>query len=93
MTDEKFKNLNVISGKWKSLIIYNLSSGRKRFTHLLRLTCGISQKVLYENLKDLEKHDLIGKEFFYEYPPRVEYFLTGKGYNYAKLINKFQMLE
>ena len=80
MTAEEFKSLNVINGKWKSLIIYNLSDGRKRFTHLLRLTSGISQKVLCENLKDLENDNLIGKEYFYEYPPRVEYFLTNKGY-------------
>ena len=74
MTAEEFKSLNVINGKWKSLIIYNLSDGRKRFTHLLRLTSGISQKVLCENLKDLENDNLIGKEYFYEYP---QYPLSG----------------
>ena len=92
MTAEEFKSLNVINGKWKSLIIYNLCDGRKRFTHLLRLTSGISQKVLCENLKDLENDNLIGKEDFYEYPPRVEYFLTNKGYKYAKLLKEFQKL-
>ena len=80
-------------GNWEGYnTYYNLYDGRKRFTHLLRLTSGISQKVLCENLKDLENDNLIGKEYFYEYPPRVEYFLTNKGYKYAKLLKEFQKL-
>ena len=92
MINEKSKALNIISGKWKALIICNLSDGRKRFTSLQKITNGISQKVLTENLKELEENNLINKEYFYEFPPRVEYFLTSEGYKYAKLLKEFELL-
>lgn len=86
------KNFQPIRGKYKSSIIYNLSTGRKRFTALQRSIGEISHKVLNEKLKELEKDNLINKEYFFEYPPRVEYFLTSKGYEYAKLIKQFEIL-
>ena len=92
MTEEKLNNLNFINNKWKSLIIYNLYSGSKKFTYLLNLSPTISQCALCENLKELEIDNLIIKKYFYEYPPRVEYFLTSKGYEYAKLIKEFEKL-
>lgn len=92
MAEEKLNNLNFINNKWKSLIIYNLYSGSKKFTYLLNLSPSISQSVLCENLKELEIDNLIIKKHFYEYPPRVEYFLTSKGYEYAKLIKEFEKL-
>ena len=85
-------NFQPIRGKYKSSIIYNLYNKRKRFTQLQRTIGDISHKVLCENLKELEKDNLIDKQYFYEYPPRVEYFLTSKGYEYAKLIKQFEIL-
>lgn len=85
-------NFQPIRGKYKSSIIYNLSTGRKRFTDLQRSIGQISHKVLSEKLKELESDNLINKEYFYEYPPRVEYFLTSKGYEYAKLIKQFEKI-
>ncbi|MPM96804.1 hypothetical protein SDC9_143969 [bioreactor metagenome] len=85
-------NFHPIRGKYKSSIVYNLSTGRKRFTALQRSIGQISHKVLCEKLKELESDNLINKEYFYEYPPRVEYFLTSKGYEYAKLIKQFELL-
>lgn len=79
-----------VRGKWKPLIISNLASGRKRFTTLLNLNSGISHKVLNEKLKELQEDNLISKKFFYEYPPKVEYSLTSKGYQYAKLLKQFE---
>lgn len=86
------KNFQHIRGKYKSSIIHNLSSGRKRFTALQRSIGQVSHKVLSEKLKELENDNLINKEYFYEYPPRVEYFLTSKGYEYANLIKQFESL-
>ena len=85
-------NFQPIRGKYKSSIIYNLSDSRKRFTALQRAIGEISHKVLSSKLKELEHDNLINKEDFYEYPPRVEYFLTSKGYEYAKLIEQFEVL-
>lgn len=94
--NDKYNNIDnaysLIRGKWKYLILLNLSSKRMRFTELLRCTKNISQKVLNDNLKELESDELISKEYFYEYPPRVEYFLTSKGYRYANLIKQFDNL-
>ncbi|MEG0855311.1 MAG: helix-turn-helix domain-containing protein [Terrisporobacter sp.] len=81
-----------VRGKWKSIVICNLSTGRKRFTELQKITTGISHKVLNEKLKELEVDGLISKEIFYEYPPRVEYFLTSKGYEYARVIKQLEDL-
>lgn len=86
------KNFQPIRGKYKSSIIHHLSSGRKRFTALQRSIGQVSHKVLSEKLKELENDNLINKEYFYEYPPRVEYFLTSKGYEYANLIKQFESL-
>lgn len=81
-----------IKGKWKSSIINNLSYGRKRFTDLQRVLDGISHKVLNENLVELENYNLVSKKYFYEYPPRVEYSLTSKGYEYARVLKQIESL-
>lgn len=85
-------NFQPIRGKYKSSIIYNLSNKTKIFTELHKSIEPISYKVLSQKLKELENDDLINKEYFYEYPPRVEYFLTSKGYEYAKLLKQFEVL-
>ncbi|MCC3866720.1 winged helix-turn-helix transcriptional regulator [Terrisporobacter mayombei] len=85
-------NFHTIRGKYKSSIICNLSTGRKRFTALQRSIGQVSHKVLCEKLKELESDNLINREYFYEYPPRVEYFLTTKGCEYSKLIKQFEIL-
>ena len=90
--DKIENNFKPIRGKYKSSIVYNLYNGRKRFTTIQKSIGQISHKVLCENLKELEMDNLIHKEYFYEYPPRVEYFLTSKGYEYAKLIKQFELL-
>lgn len=73
---ETFK---MIGGKWKILILWNLSLAEKqRFGELKKRMPGISQRVLTLQLRDLESHGLITREVFPEVPPRVEYGLTKK---------------
>jgi DNA-binding HxlR family transcriptional regulator len=69
----------VIRGKWKAVILCHLGDGPKRFLELQRITCGVSQKVLNEKLRELEEDGLIHKEVYPEIPPKVEYSLTEKG--------------
>ncbi len=71
--------MDMIRGKWKSVIICHLNGGPKRFLELQRMTCGISQKVLNEKLKQLEDDGLIFKTIYPEVPPRVEFELTEMG--------------
>lgn len=70
--------LKLIGNKWKILIIRDLLSGTKRFKELQR-SVGCSQKVLTDNLRELEKCWLINREVFPEIPPRVEYSLSELG--------------
>ncbi|MEQ6119562.1 helix-turn-helix domain-containing protein [Reichenbachiella sp. MALMAid0571] len=72
-------SLNVIGGKWKPLIIYNLEKSNMRFGQLDDAIMGISRKVLTAQLNELVNDKLILRTAFAETPPRVEYSLTDKG--------------
>ncbi len=71
--------LSVIGGRWKPVILYTLSGGKKRFGQLDAVIGGISRKILTEQLKELEEHELIIRRKYNETPPRVEYELSEKG--------------
>lgn len=71
--------IDLIRGKWKAVILCHLNEGPKRFLELQRITCGISQKVLNEKLKQLEDDGLVFKTTYPEVPPRVEFELTQMG--------------
>ncbi|HAP68669.1 MAG TPA: transcriptional regulator [Flavobacteriales bacterium] len=70
--------LIVIGGKWKAIIIYQLSKSDKRFGQLDFAIPGISRKVLTSHLNELVNDNLIIRQSFKETPPRVEYRLTEK---------------
>lgn len=72
-------SLEVIGGKWKPLIIYNLNRSTKRFGQLDATIPGISRKVLADQLSQLMKDQLVIRTAFAETPPRVEYCLSPKG--------------
>ena len=80
----------IIRGKWKAVILCHLSDGPKRFLELQRITCGVSQKVLSESLKQLEVDEIITKHIYAEIPPRVEYSLTEKG---QELVPALKIIE
>lgn len=73
--------MGLIGDKWKILIIRDLLTGTKRFGELRKSLNGISQKVLTNNLRDMEKSGLVHREAFAEVPPRVEYSLTETGWS------------
>lgn len=71
--------LNLIAGKWKVLIVWELGIGKKRFTQLEKLLPGISRKVLIQQLKELELYQIIERKVYPQIPPKVEYSLTLQG--------------
>ena len=71
--------IEVIGGKWKALVLWNLRSGALRFTELTKAIPDISEKMLSLQLKQLESDHVIQREVFAEVPPRVEYSLTDEG--------------
>ena len=71
--------LSMFSRKWNSLVLYHLSQETKRYSELKRLTPGITQKMLTQTLRDLEKFQLIHREVYPVVPPKVEYSLTEYG--------------
>lgn len=72
--------LEVMGGKWKSLIIYHLMTGRKRTSELRRLIPDITQKMLTTQLRGLEKDEIVQRKVYSEVPPKVEYELTPYGW-------------
>ncbi|MWC29143.1 winged helix-turn-helix transcriptional regulator [Paenibacillus sp. MMS18-CY102] len=71
--------LEILGGKWKSLIICLLMGGTKRTSELQRSIQGISQKVLIAQLRELESDGLVSRHVYQQMPPKVEYSLTEYG--------------
>lgn len=72
-------SMDLLSGKWKCLMLWHLNDGTKRYKELERIVPGVSQKMLTQQLKELEKDGLITRTVYPEVPPRVEYSLTQLG--------------
>jgi DNA-binding HxlR family transcriptional regulator len=71
--------LSVIGGKWKPIILYTIYRETKRFSEIKKLIPTISQKMLTQQLRELEADDIILRRVFPVVPPRVEYSLTDYG--------------
>ena len=71
--------LMLIGNKWKIFIIQQLMDRPFRFSELRRAIPGISEKVLTDNLRAMEKNGLITRTVFPEVPPRTEYALSELG--------------
>ncbi len=78
--------LKVISGRWKAIILYQLFDGPRRLTELRRLVPAITQKVLIQQLREMEEHGLVSREIFRPLPPRVDYRATALGLSLAPVI-------
>lgn len=75
--------LRVVSGKWKPLILYFLDQGTMRFGELRRSVRGVSEKVLIQQLKEMQLDNLVTRTDHAEVPPRVDYALTPLGQSLA----------
>ena len=71
--------LDLIGGKYKALILWYLSDGRRRFSELRKMIANATPKMLTQQLRELEAQKLIHREVFPVVPPKVEYSLTETG--------------
>jgi DNA-binding HxlR family transcriptional regulator len=72
--------MDVVSGKWKALILWELNEyGVRRFAELRRGLPGVSEKMLTQHLREMEEDGLVHREVYREVPPKVEYSLTEHG--------------
>lgn len=78
--------LDWIADKWTVLIIRRLSDGTLRFAQLRRAVDGISQKVLTNTLRSLERDGMVTRRIYASVPPKVEYSLTGLGRSLCGLV-------
>ncbi|TCN24189.1 winged helix-turn-helix transcriptional regulator [Mesobacillus foraminis] len=77
---EKELTLSVIGGKWKMLILWHLGKeGTKRFGELKSLMPGITQRMLVNQLRELEEDRIVERKVYPVVPPKVEYSLTEQG--------------
>ena len=73
--------IGIVGGKWKCLILWHLHHEKMRFKALERIVPGVSQKMLTQQLREMERDGLLTKTVHPEVPPRVEYELTERGHS------------
>jgi DNA-binding HxlR family transcriptional regulator len=71
--------LNILGGKWKLLILWHLRDGSRRYGELKRLMPGITEKMLIQQLRELEQDGLVTRTAYPEIPPHVEYDFSACG--------------
>jgi len=69
----------LIGGRWKIVILWHLFQGVKRHSELQRALSGVTQKVLTQQLRDMERDGLVARTVYAQVPPKVEYSVTPRG--------------
>jgi DNA-binding HxlR family transcriptional regulator len=78
--------LEVIGGKWKPLILFQLRDRPMRFSELRRMVPQATQKMLTQQLRDLERDGIIHRKVYAVVPPKVDYSLTDYGQTLKPLL-------
>ncbi len=78
--------LDSVGGKWTSLMILGLADGPRRFSQLRRLIPDISQRMLTQTLRDLQRDGYLTRTVYPTQPPSVEYKLTLLGHSFLALL-------
>ena len=78
--------LRYIDGKWKGVVLYHLFEGTLRFNEIRRRIPNYTQRMLTNQLRELEADGLIARKIYPEVPPKVEYSLTPRGRSLGPVI-------
>jgi DNA-binding HxlR family transcriptional regulator len=79
--------INMIVGKWKPMIMYELLQHKRRFSELQKLIPSINKRMLTMHLRDLKTEGIIHREVYKQVPPKVEYSITGYGETLRPIID------
>ncbi|MET3546576.1 DNA-binding HxlR family transcriptional regulator [Paenibacillus favisporus] len=79
--------LEVIGGKWKCVILCHLTHGKKRTSDLRRLMPSITQKMLTQQLRELEDDGIVNRIIYHQVPPKVEYELSEYGWSLQPILD------
>jgi len=79
--------LEVIGGKWKCVILCHLTHGKKRTSDLKRCMPGITQKMLTQQLRELEQDGIVNRISYNQVPPKVEYELSEYGSSLTSILD------
>ena len=78
--------LDVIGGKWKPLILFYLKGGPRQFSELRHSVPDVTQKMLTDRLRELERDGIVHRKVYPQVPPKVEYSLTAYGKTLAPVL-------
>jgi DNA-binding HxlR family transcriptional regulator len=82
--------LSLIGGKWKGVILYHLTRGTLRFNEIRRVLPKVTQRMLTNQLRELEADGLVLRRIYAEVPPRVEYSLSTRGRTLVPVIEALE---
>jgi len=86
--------LNHVTGRWGGLVLGALGDGTRRYSELRKQVDGISEKMLAQTLRDLERDGLVTRRQYPTVPPRVDYTLTAAGAEIAeRLLSLMRWIE
>ena len=78
--------INLIGGKWKAVLLWELSEKTIRFNELTRMFPNATRKMLTQQLKDMEHDGLVFRKEYAQIPPKVEYSLTDFGRTFMPIL-------
>lgn len=82
--------LQIVGGRWKGMVIWNLRDEKRRFSELKRILVTINDKMLSQVLRELEEQGIVSRVVYEVVPPKVEYSLTKEG---KKLLPIMQLMQ
>src|SRR6266403_1905406 len=86
-TNASRKTLDLIADKWTILVLFGLRNGKRRFAELRREIRGVTEKMLIQTLRNLERDGIVARKVYPTVPPRVEYSISELGWSLAPILD------